>query len=64
MIQGEIFYLKTEPKSFLSRFYKTFVVVYSGPDSSKIVEEFLNEYLPQKRMKPTTDMGLVFYKFK
>ncbi|MCD6550015.1 hypothetical protein J7K24_00530 [bacterium] len=32
MIQGETFYLKMESKSFLSRFYKTFVVVYSEPD--------------------------------
>lgn len=65
---GDKFYLKKKTDSV---FYgasaltpKKFVVIYSEPDNSKTVEEFLNKVLPKKEMTATTDLGLVFYEFK
>jgi F0F1-type ATP synthase membrane subunit c/vacuolar-type H+-ATPase subunit K len=63
-IMGEIFYLKKKQSGFLSKFYKTFVVVYSEPDNWQEVLNFLKKYLPQKPIGPFTDAGLVFYEFR
>ncbi len=63
-IEGQIFYLKKKPTNLLSKFYKTFVVIYSEPDNSKRVLQFLNKHLPQKKITLSSDLGLVFYQFK
>jgi hypothetical protein len=63
-IEGKIFYLKKRKSGLLSKFYKTFIIVYSEPENSKDVEEFLSRHLPFKKMGAFTDAGLVFYKFK
>jgi hypothetical protein len=63
-IEGEVFYLKKKQSGFLSKFYKTFVVIYSEPDNWQRVLKFLKKYLPQKPMETFTDAGLVFYEFK
>jgi hypothetical protein len=63
-IMGEIFYLKKKQSGFLSKFYKTFVVLYSEPDNWQEVLDFIKKYLSQKTMGQFTDSGLVFYEFR
>jgi len=64
-IEGKVFYLfKRSKNKFLGFFYKTFVVLYSEPEISQKVLDFLLRYLPQRDMKPTVDLGLRFYYFK
>ena len=63
-IRGEIFYLKKKQSGFFSKFYKTFVVLYSEPHNWQEVLDFIKKYLPQKTMGQFTDSGLVFYEFR
>lgn len=35
--------------TLFSKIWKTFVVVYSEPNNSKAVSEFLSRYLPNKK---------------
>lgn len=63
-IQGQIFYLQKKQDNIFTKFYKAFVVIYSRPENSKSVSDFLSQHLIRKEMSATTDLGLVFYKFK
>lgn len=63
-IQGRIFYLQKKRKNIFSKLYKVFVVVYSIPENSESVYNFISKYLMKKEMTNITDLGLVFYKFK
>jgi hypothetical protein len=63
-IKGQIFNLKKKSSGLLSKFYKILVVVYSEPDNSKIVLEFLNKHLPEKIKTEKDNLGLIIYKFK
>lgn len=63
-ISGQIFYLKKKPINILEKICKTFVIVKSEPYNSKLVDNFLSNHLLKKEMTATTDMGMVFLKFK
>jgi|GEM_PF-3339502 len=63
-IEGRTFYLKRKSSNFLSKFYKIFVVVYSEPDNSENVLEFLRICLSHKQQTLKNDLGLIIYKFK
>lgn len=63
-IVGDIFYLKKKPKNILSKLFKSFVVVYSEPDNTSSVNEFLSGHIQKKEMRATSDLGLVFCEFK
>ncbi|MCX6764287.1 MAG: hypothetical protein NTU58_01110 [Candidatus Nealsonbacteria bacterium] len=63
-IMGDIFYLKKKQTTFLSKLYKTFIVIYSEPNNLGDIFSFLKDKLPQKIMTATTDFGLIFYEFK
>lgn len=60
--EGGIIYLKQ--KSSFFGLIKSFVVVCTEPSNSSQVMEHLGKYLDRKEMTPTSDLGLVFYKFK
>lgn len=62
--EGQIFYLQKKCGNIPARLYKTFIVVYSEPDNSGQVMQFLTQRLPKKKMTDLTDLGLVFYQFK
>ena len=62
-IEGDIFYLKKRTKYF--RFFnKVFIVLLTKPENSKSVEGMLLKKLRKEKMKNTSDLGLVRYKFK
>jgi hypothetical protein len=63
-IAGEIFYLKKKSNSLFSKLYKIFIVIYSEPENNDEVMKFLSTHLNKRPMKSTSDLGLVFYKFK
>ncbi len=63
-ISGKTFYLKKKKQTFWDTFIKTFVVVYSEPDNSAVVEQALAEYLPHKPLDNSTEAGMVKYEFK
>lgn len=64
-IEGEVFYLAKKPKNILSRiFIKTFAVIYTEPDNSQNVNNFISRYLLLKKMSPFDKFGLKFYYFK
>ncbi|MCX6761082.1 MAG: hypothetical protein NTZ84_03215 [Candidatus Nealsonbacteria bacterium] len=63
-IEGEIFYLKKNPKGIVSKLHKVFVVVYSEINNQGEVNRFLSNKLPRKTMEDTTDLGMVSYEFK
>jgi hypothetical protein len=62
--EGQIFYLKKKSVSSFSKLYKVFVIVRAEKENSEEVLNFLSSKLERKQMKPTSDLGLVFYKFK
>ena len=59
-IMGEIFYLKKR-NTFIA---KVFIVVYSEPNNSNSVRNFLSSFIREERMTSMSDLGLIFYKFK
>jgi hypothetical protein len=63
-IGGSVYYLQKKKVSFLDKFRKVFVVIYSEPDNSKEVAEALKVYLPHEIMEPFTDAGMVKYEFR
>ncbi len=63
-VEGQIFYLKKKSVSSFSKLYKVFVIVRAEKENSDKVLSFLSSKLERKQMKPTSDLGLVFYKFK
>lgn len=63
-IQGQIFYLKRRQDGIIAKMRKVFVVVYSEPEKSNSVLNFLSQRLTKKEMSDTTDLGLVSYEFK
>ncbi len=63
-IAGDIFYLKKKKTGFISKIYKKFVVVYGEAENSSKIRKILSCYLPRKRMRSSSDLGLVFYEFK
>ena len=62
--EGKVFYLKFKPKGFMGKISKTFLLVKTETHNSGLVGEFLSSRLQRKEMKPGTDLGMVFYKFK
>lgn len=62
-VLGETFYLKKKSSSWFN-FFKTFVVIYSEPDISEKVQEFLRKHLPEKDTKKFFYEGFISYKFK
>ncbi|MDP2632093.1 MAG: hypothetical protein Q8P25_00015 [Candidatus Curtissbacteria bacterium] len=63
-IQGQIFYLRKKSSNVLSKIFKSFVVIYTNPDNSRAVKNFLSEYVQEKEMEAGTDLGIVIYEFK
>ena len=61
---GRIYYLKKKRTRILDILYKTFVVIYSEAENDKLVKNILSSHLPQKTMTTTTDMGMVFLKYR
>lgn len=64
-IEGEVFYLSKKPRNILLRiFYKTFAVIYTEPDNSQNVNNFISRHLPQRKMRSFDSLGLKSHYFK
>ena len=58
------YFLKKKKKTFLSKLYKTFVIIQSEPNNDKEILSFLSRHLPKRERRASDDVGLIFYKFK